>query len=202
MNRQPKVKRNYSALTLEEVMRLVGRDTFTRWELDTPPRPPSDALLTHLRRLEAFDLQMTEQAKALLIDALFAEVVSEYPSLKVWKAAPLSTDTLVGVADYLIAPNRAYLATPLLCVTEAKRDDFERGRVQCVAEMYACAWSNRKRGHETEVFGVVSNGQGWQFYRLARSGEVFETELYTTAFLPELLGALHYVCGECAKAVP
>ena len=50
-----------------------------------------------------------------------ADRVSE---LKVWKAAPLESDTLMGVADYLITPKRVYVETPLLCVAEAKRDDF------------------------------------------------------------------------------
>src|SRR3954470_16676751 len=117
------IKRNYSAMTLREVMELLEKETLTPWILDAPPRPPSEALLTHLQRLEAFDLEFSEQAKTLLIDALFAEAVSIYPNLKVWKAAVLTTDELTGVADYLITPKRAYLAAPLLCVAEAKRDD-------------------------------------------------------------------------------
>ena len=128
MSRMQKQKRNYSAMTLEESMQLIGRDNLIRWQLHTTPRPPSGDMQAHLRRLQAFDLQTTEQAKTLLIDALFAEIVPEHPKLKIWKAAVLNTDTLTGVADYLMAPHRAYLATPLLCVTEAKRDDFEKGR--------------------------------------------------------------------------
>src|SRR5438128_2050495 len=142
------MKRNYSALSLKDAMRLLRREILLRWQLNAPPRPSSEALKTHLRRLEAFDLENTEQAKTLLIDALFAEIVSEYPGLKIWKAAALNTDELTGVADYLIAPKRAYMATPLLCVTEAKRDDFERGRAQCLAEMYACVWNNRQENVE------------------------------------------------------
>ena len=111
-------------------------------------------------------------------------------------------DTLIGVADYLIAPKRAYLAYPLLCVTEAKRDDFEQGRTQCVAEMIACRDNNTRRNHATDVYGIVSNGQGWQFYKLTLANEVWETDLFVTSDLPRLLGALDYVCGECAKLVP
>ena len=122
-------------------------------------------LQVHLQRLESFDLQNSEAAKTLLIDALFAEIVPLHPKLKVWKSAPLETDTLTGIADYLIAPRRAYLATPLLCVTEAKRDDFERGRAQCLGEMYACIWNNRQRDQNVDVYGIVSNGQGWIFYK-------------------------------------
>ena len=195
-------KRKYSDIRLPEAMRLIGRDKFIRWQINAAVWQPSDALKTHLRRLEAFDLQTTEQAKTLLIDALFAEIVPEYSMLKVWKAASITTDTLTGVADYLIAPHKVYLETPLLCVAEAKRDDFERGRAQCLAEMVACQWNNRQQGLEVEVYGIVSNGQGWQFYKLLPSGETHETELYTIAYLPELLGALNYLCSECAKNLP
>jgi hypothetical protein len=177
-------------------------DEFVPWQLSVPLRPPSDFLKENLRRLEAFDLQMSELGKTLLIDALFAEIVPNYPKLKVWKAALLETDTLTGVADYVITPKRAFMATPLLCVAEAKRDDFVQGRAQCVAEMVACQWNNQQKDHLRDVYGIVSNGQGWQFYKLTLGGEVFETELYTNAFMPELLGALDYVCAECARNIP
>ena len=196
-----KTRRNYSALSLRDAMELLHKETLNPWSLNAAARTPSDALETHLRRLDAFDLETSEQAKTLLIDALFAEVLSSYPALKVWKAAVLNTNSLTGVADYLIAPKRAYLATPLLCVAEAKRDDFERGRAQCLAEMYACRWNNQQEHLEIDVFGIVSNGQGWRLYKLARSGEVFETELFTTAFMPELLGALDAIFAECSRAI-
>src|SRR5262249_27653266 len=152
-----KQKQNYSALTLEEAMQLIGQETLTAWRLNAPPRPPSDTLKEILRRFESFDLQSSEPAKTLLIDALFVEIVPLHSKLKVWKEATLNTDTLTGVADYVIAPKRAYMATPLLCVAEAKRDDFARGRVQCLAEMAACRWNNQQRGLDADVYGIVSN---------------------------------------------
>jgi hypothetical protein len=195
------MKRKYSGLTLEEAMQLIPAERLTHWNLDAPARPPSDFLRAGLRRLESFDLVSSEAAKMLLIDELLQEIVPEYPQLKVWKAALLETDTLTGTADYIIAPNRAYMATPLLCVVEAKRDDFEAGRVQCIAEMVACAWKNRQKNLERSVYGIVSNGQGWVFYRLTLPGEVFETGVYTTQYLPQMLGALDHVCAECAMNV-
>ncbi len=196
------MKRKYSVFNLEEAMQLIQAEQFLRWQLPTTARPPSDFLKESLRRLEAFDLEYSEQAKTLLIDVLFSEVVPTYPNLKVWKAAVLETDTLTGVADYLITPKRAYLATPLLCVAEAKRDDFVQGRAQCLVEMVACTWNNRKRGFTPNVFGIVSNGQVWQFYQLTPDSEVFETGLFHTDDMPTLLGALDYICAECAKNVP
>ncbi len=202
MRRLPKQKQNYSAMTLEEAMGLIGRDTLTAWHLNAPPRPPENTLKEILSRFEFFDLQSSESAKTLLIDALFVEIVPRHKILKVWKEATLNTDTMTGVADYVIAPKRAYLATPLLCVAEAKKDDFARGRIQCLVEMAACRWGNQQRGLDMDVYGIVSNGQVWQFYQLAQAGDIFESGLFTVDDLPELLGALDYVCGECAKNVP
>jgi hypothetical protein len=196
------LKHTYSAFTLKEALQLVSARRLLPWDLQAPPRPPSDVLKENPRRLEVFDLENTGAAKTLLIDALLAEIVPNHPGLKIWKAMPLETDTMTGVADYRITPDYAYPATPLLCVVEAKRDDFVQGRAQCIAEMVACQWNNRQEGHEIDIYGIVSNRQGWQFYRLTRTGEVYETDLFALQTLPELLGALDAVCAECARSVP
>jgi hypothetical protein len=145
----------------------------------------------------------SEAGKELLIDALLAEIVPLYPSLRVWKGEPLETDTLIGPADYLIAPFLDYLSTPLLCVVEAKRDDFEAGEVQCLAEMYACRRKNEAVGLRTDVYGIVSNGQGWIFYRWNADDTQFgRTALYGINALPDLLSALDHICAACNMQVP
>lgn len=193
------MKRSFTSLTLEDVLRMLGQDNMQLWQMAPLPHPPSEHLWEDLRRLQAFDLENTEAAKLLLIDALLAEIVPNHPQLKVWKAMPLESGTLTGIADYLIAPKRAYLTTPLMCAVEAKRDDFVQGRTQCVAEMLACQWNNQQNNHSSDVFGIVSNGQGWQFYKLTPANEVFETGLYTTNDLSELLGVLDALCSECTR---
>ena len=197
-----KNKRNYAAIRLEEAVQLVGGNKFIPWSFQSSLHLPSATLEENLRRLAFFDLRTSEQSKILLIDTLFGEIVPLHGNLKIWKAAALNTDKLTGVADYIIAPNREYMSTPLLCVAEAKRDDFVQGLAQCLAEMAACRWNNAQKGHDVDVYGIVSNGQGWQFYKLTQADEVYETEQYGLKTLPELLGALNYICGECAKNVP
>ncbi len=183
-------------------MELVGVQDLTRWNLQTPPRPPTDTLLTNLKRYESFSLTTSEAAKVMLIDTILAEVVSDYPTLKVWKEEPLESGSVGGVVDYLIAPRRAYVKTPLLCAIEAKRDNFEAGETQCIAEMAACRQNNLRDGHDTDIHGIVSNGQGWVFYRLTRTPEVLVSGLFTMNDMPVLLGALDYVCAACAANIP
>ncbi len=183
-------------------MGLIPAENLTPWKIDVGERAPSSVLQTNLSRMQSFMLSASEAAKLLLIDALLLEVVPDYPALQVWKAAPLKSDTVFGVADYLVTPKRAYLKTPLLCAIEAKRDDFDAGAVQCVAEMAACRDNNTRDGHRLDVYGIVSNGQGWVFYKLSSSNEVFVSGLFTTEDMPKLLGVLHFVCAACAQNVP
>jgi hypothetical protein len=198
----PRTKRAFSALTMEEAIQLVPSENLLTWEVVVSQRPPSGTLLDTLRRLESFELFASEAAKVLLTDIILAEVVPDYPQLKVWKSAPLESPTVAGVADYLIAPRRAYIKTPLLCAIEAKKDDFEAGQIQCIAEMAVCLHNNRREGHDTEVYGIVSNGQGWVFYKLTRTCEVFVSGLFTTSDLPTLLGVLDLVCAACIANIP
>ncbi len=92
--------------------------------------------------------------------------------------------------------------TPLLCAAEAKKDDFEQGRAQCVAELAACREKNLAEGYDIDLFGFVSNGQTWLFYKYTTTGEIYETSEYNLESMPRLLGALDYLCAECARRVP
>lgn len=138
----------------------------------------------------------------MLMDTILAEVVPTYSDLKVWKSEPLEAANVGGVADYLIALRRGYIKTPLLCAIEAKLDDFAAGEVQCIAEMAVCRDNNLRDGHDIEIHGIVSNGQGWIFYRLTRTPEVWVSGLFTMNDLPKLLGALDFVCAACANNIP
>ena len=194
-------KRKFSSLTLGDALDLFQRENFIVWSLNAPPLPPSDILMANFKRLEGFDVETSEPAKELLIDALFGEIIVRYDQIKIWKAAPLSTDTLNGFADYLVAPRRAFVRTPLLCAVEAKRDNFEAGAIQCIAEMYACQWINQKDGFTADVHGIVSNGTGWQFYKTDATGSLYRSGVSSIKDLPELLGALDVVFAACAALV-
>lgn len=196
---RPKAKLNFSSVSLWAALSLLGQDDFVAWRINAPPHSPSLYLKEALPRFEAVSLTNSDAAKLVLIDALLIETVSQFSNLRLWKAAPLESDTVTGIADYLIATRKAFLSRPFLCAVEAKKDDFEQGEAQCVAEMAACQSVNRQKGHEIMVFGIVSNGTSWQFYRLNISGPIERSRPYSIEPLPELLGALYFICAECAQ---
>ncbi len=196
------VKRKYSGFSLEEALGLVPTELLIPWNIGSAPLPPSAILTEILARFESFDLTGSEPAKIMLIDAILIEVVPRHPKIKVWKGEPLETDAMTGFTDYLIAPKRAYVKAPLLCVVEAKKDDFEGSEAQCVAEMVACRWNNRQSGTIIPIYGIVSNGNGWQFYCLTTQNTVQQSALFGLNNLSDLLGAVDYLCAGCAKHAP
>ena len=103
-------------------------------------------------------------------------------------------EKLSGVPDYLIATKSALgktvLETPLVVIVEAKKNDFEQGWGQCLAELVAAQKINDDTSQP--VFGIVTDGELWKFGKLVGSVFTLEPTGYTLTDLPELFGALVY----------
>ncbi len=198
-----KARRNFSSFTLPEALQELQLSELLRWEIQPQPFQASAFLDERLRRLERnFDLAFSESAKELLIDAYCEEVIDRHPRLKIWKSASLQSDELTGLVDYLVAPKMAYVTKPLLCVVEAKKDDFEKGLAQCLVEMKACRLNNEQAGYHLDIYGIVSNGGVWQFYQLTVAGQVFETLPHSLSNMEQMLGVLNYVFTKCEENLP
>lgn len=193
---QPR-KRNFSSFSYKEAFKQLNITQLSSWDIEFTPITPSDFFQQHLRRLKRFDLITSEEAKKLIIDAILTEAIQDFECLKIWKASALESDTLSGEADYLLAENRAYLEAPLLCIVEAKKDDFEQGLAQCLVEMQACQWNDQQMGKMIDIMGIVTNGTTWQFYKLSTSGIVYETLPYSMSDVASILGLLHFVFQQC-----
>ena len=103
------------------------------------------------------------------------------------------------MVDYLVAPRLDLPTTPFLCIVEAKKDDFEKGLAQCLVELHTCAQINAKKKKTQELFGIVTNAEGWKFYRRDPTGAFYETPLHALTHLQQLLGILDYVFARCEE---
>jgi hypothetical protein len=192
-------KKSFSSFTYKEAFKHLGITELKRWAIGSAPIPISDFFKQRLERLQRFDLESLEVSKTLLIDAICEEGLEGFERLKVWKGAYLEGEGTCGNADYLIAERRAYLEAPFVCVIEAKKDDFEQGAAQCLVEMQACQWSDRQLGREMIIYGIVTNGEGWKFYRLEPDGTAWESLLYGIGEMSILLGLLRSFFELCQQ---
>jgi hypothetical protein len=193
--------KKFSEFTLPQALMKLQIEQLTPWTINVAPCAPSDYFKERLRRLEQFDLTATERAKELLIDAFCEEALQAHERLKIWKGAEIRGEAVAGAVDYLIARNIAYLSRPLLCVVEAKKDDFEQGLAQCLVEMQACQWNNAQAGKPVDLYGIVTNGTTWQFYKLDLKGQVWETLPFSISALEQILAILDYVFTQCEQNI-
>ena len=192
-------KKSFSSFNFREACHYLSIEALNPWKLEAQPVPISSFFKQRLDRLNRFDLDDFEVSKTLLIDAICEEGLEETEQLKVWKGAYLEGEDVCGNADYLIAKRRAYLEAPFVCMIEAKRDDFQQGAAQCLVEMKACQWTNQQLGHLTDIYGIVTNGEGWKFYKLETDGAVSESPLHAAGEMPNLLGLLRAFFKLCEQ---
>jgi hypothetical protein len=193
-------KRNFPSFTLSEAYKEVGIEELSEWQVNFKPIKPSDYFYENMRRLKVFDLTSNETAKTLIIDAFLEESLQPHRNLKAWKEPVLESETLNGIADYLIAKRRDYLDLPFLCAVEAKKDDFEQGLAQCLVEMKACKEANLTNGKDIDIFGIVTNGETWHFYKTEKNS-VYSSEPFISSDAAKLIGMLDYVFAECEKNI-
>jgi hypothetical protein len=192
-------KKPFSSFTYKEAFKHLRLTELQRWNVEAEPVPISDFFKQRLERLQRFDLESFEVSKTLLIDAICEEGLEGFQRLKVWKGAYLEGEDVCGNADYLIAERRGYLEAPFVCVIEAKKDDFEQGTAQCLVEMQACQWLNQQLGKAMNIYGIVTNGEGWKFYWLKVDGQVSESLLYGIGEMSILLGLLRAFFKQCEQ---
>jgi hypothetical protein len=189
-------KKNFSSFNEAEAMKLLGIKHLQKWKLELEPFTISDFFYERLRRLDRFGTKMSEGGKGLLIEAFCEEALEQHKKIKLWKQVHLESENLTGIPDYLATESIDYFEKPFLCAVEAKKDDFEKGLAQCLAEMKACQENNDK---SIDIFGIVSNGTSWVFYKLTTANQVYQSATYSTANMGDVLAGLAYIFGECEK---
>lgn len=117
--------------------------------------------------------------------------------LNVWIEEPFNVDKdkgLVGEPDYLIAPATDYggMALPPLCIIEAKKQDWDQGWTQALAEMIAASIKGAKL-----CYSVVTTGKIWQFSQLENNIFIKDpNQISATQELQVVLDTLNWIFAE------
>jgi hypothetical protein len=156
--------------------------------------------------IKTLDVFSSEAARCeLIILPLLREVYKKVSlKLSLWVKKSINCDAILnGTPDYIVSKRsqlgKTVLEYPLLIVTEAKKNDFEQGWAQCLAELLA----SQKLNDNTQlpVYGIVTDGKYWEFGVLIANRFSKNTESLSIDDLPELLGGLDYIFALAEKNV-
>jgi len=133
----------------------------------------------------------------IIIFPILREVYKKYhQEISLWVQKPIAyNDKLTGTPDYIVSKKselgKTFLESPLLIVAEAKKNDFEQGWGQCLAELVAAEHINA--APEWPVYGIVTDGRLWEFGKLTEYVFTKNIAGFTIDELAQLFGALDFV---------
>jgi hypothetical protein len=115
------------------------------------------------------------------------------------------TDEFSVTPDYLFSErtlqyDTEVLESPVVIVAQAKKDNFQDGWAQCLAEMVAAQMLNNNP--QLTVYGIVTNGVQWELGKLKDKilSKDYKVNLtLTIAELDILYTALYYILTDCKR---
>lgn len=145
--------------------------------------------------LTVMDAFSSEAARCeLVIFPVIREIYKGYATkAALWVQKSFAVDgKLNGTPDYMLSRQsdlgKTILETPLVLLVEAKRNDFEQGWGQCLAELVA---ADRLNTDSRAVYGIVTDGKLWEFGRLHHQIFTKNTASYTITDLEKLFSVLN-----------
>ena len=134
-----------------------------------------------------------------LISPIIRYVARKHRHINMWSREfdLRADDKLCGTPDYLFSytekPTMANISMPLICVSEAKVDNFTTAWGQTLAEMVAC----QKLFPNMVLYGFASNGEMWQFGKLDNNIFTQDTNTYNIANQTDkIAGLLNHIFTE------
>jgi hypothetical protein len=193
---------SYSKFTSEELHKSFGIEQSFQTSLFVAieGRPVSDWLRQTIELNLDFALEQgTEKARSeYLIAPVFSELRQQSNKrISIFSGIEFNVDRqnkLTGECDFLISRShiQTFLKEPVVVAVEAKRQDFEKGYVQCTAEMIAARIFNEKKGNQVKkIYGCVTTGNVWQFLVLDGKKVLIDTTaLDITEDIERIFGVL------------
>ena len=185
--------------SVEQVARLFSIKVKDDFMTGSKPVEVAESLSDNIKTRLLDSLSFRNEATICnkIITPILNAVAEHNKPLNVWIEEPFNIDPekgLAGEPDYLIAPVTDYggMALPPLCIIEAKKQDWDAGWAQALAEMVAASLQGANI-----CYSAVTTGKIWQFGKLENS--VFSkdpNQISATRELQLVFDTLNWVFSE------
>ncbi|PSB39692.1 hypothetical protein C7B69_01865 [filamentous cyanobacterium Phorm 46] len=166
---------------------------------DIPEIEPS----TFLQETLQFNLPLaleinSEKARSELIVApILVEIKKRLPErMSLFSGREFNVDAargLSGYCDFLISrsPEQLVIESPVIALVEAKNDNIQSGLGQCMAETIAAQIFNQRQENDIHIiYGVVTTGSIWKFFKLEGIAIEIDTNEYFINNVGKIIGIL------------
>jgi hypothetical protein len=96
---------------------------------------------------------------------------------------------LNGKYDSALSLDEIDFAEPIISIVEVKRSRLSDGLGQCIAEMYATL----KEFKQDKVYGIITDGDVWEFLFLENSVLSVDENNYHIRFVADIVDRIGYI---------
>jgi hypothetical protein len=161
---------------------------------------PSEWLKRSLEIAELVPLTNEKSKSEHIISPIITEIALAYlDKVTLYSGEDLYIDEkkdLSGACDFFIAkhPRKSVMQAPIITLAEAKDEDMDYGKGQCLAQMYAAQVFNEQKGKpQAFIYGCAVTGDDWKFLKLEGRQVTIDTKTYYLSDLPKILGIFHQI---------
>lgn len=124
--------------------------------------------------------------------------------LAIYSGEQLNADRskgLNGECDFILSwsPLKDFITAPIFCLTEAERNDLEKGLIQVSAQMLGAKIFNEKENHQNSIYGCATTGVEWRFLKLENDTIFLDSNPYFFHQVPQILGILQVIITQSQK---
>jgi hypothetical protein len=153
-----------------------------------------------LENAEIMPLTNEKSKSERLISPILMEVAINFRAdITLYSGEDLYIDEkrdLSGACDFFLAkhPRKEVMQAPIITLAEAKDEDMDYGRGQCLAQMYAAQIFNEQKGKpQPFIYGCAVTGGEWKFMKLSGKQLFVDSKTYYLTGLSQILGIFHQI---------
>ncbi len=161
---------------------------------------PSDWLKRSLEIAALTPLTNEKSKSEKLISPILLEVALAYlDNVTLYSGEDLYVDDkrdLSGACDFFISKHalKNVMQAPIITLVEAKDENMDYGKGQCLAQMYASKIFNEQKGKPQKfIYGCAVTGDDWKFLKLIDNQVYTDTKTYYISDLPKILGIFNHI---------
>ena len=145
----------------------------------------------------ALEINSDKARSELIVAPILVEIKKRLPErMSLFSGQEFNVDAarvLSGYCDFLISrsPEQLVIESPFIALVEAKNDNIQSGLGQCMAETIAAPIFNQRQENDIQtIYGVVTTGSIWKFFKLAGTAIEIDTDEYFINNVAKILGIL------------
>ncbi len=145
----------------------------------------------------ALEINSEKARSELIVAPILVEIKKRLPErMSLFSGREFNVDPargLSGYCDFLISrsPEQLVIESPVIALVEAKNDNIQSGLGQCMAETIAAQIFNQRQENNIQtIYGVVTTGSIWKFFKLEGIAIEIDTDEYFINNVSKILGIL------------